>query len=327
VIVKRDAKKPANDIVVARGETLERVLFEGSRTEMSRRDLHVALEPIVRRWIHAACSWDELAIGDYRFIIFGLDVAPETQLYVQFWSEPAEDVVWEVSSGKWNPPADEWLAGERARRIEALGFAIGGNADNYHRVVPVRNAADVAAIAKAVVRIFYDGFDYRGQAPISVTLAYEGRSEPNLTFESFTPEDVTKVLTTLGFRVEELGEREDADDEAPDSVVLRCRRKGTTTLVELGHRVEGENLYQAARLAADVKPTREQLQNLFAENPPPADAEPVLTISTVLAFDGGVTLGWLIQRMADWEIALAEHRRAQRRSTRRAVPPGTTAVH
>ena len=81
---------------------------------MSRRELHVALEAIVRPWIRAACSWDSLAIGDYRFVIFSMEVAPETGVYVQFWSEPMEPVVWEVSSGKWNPPADEWLAATRA---------------------------------------------------------------------------------------------------------------------------------------------------------------------------------------------------------------------
>lgn len=69
---------------------------------MSRRDLHVALEPLVRQWLRTACTWEELAIGDYRFVIFSIEVAPETEVYVQFWSEPLEPVVWEVSSGKWN---------------------------------------------------------------------------------------------------------------------------------------------------------------------------------------------------------------------------------
>jgi hypothetical protein len=181
-------KNDIEPVSIARGESLERVIFRGSRHAMSRRDLHVALEPIVRAWIRAACSWDSLAIGDYRFVIFSIDVAPETQVYVQFWSEPMEPVVWEVSSGKWNPPADEWLAGDRARRIEAMGFAIGGNAENYHREIDPDTPADIAAAAKAVVNIFYSGFDYRGTRPIIARMEYQGRSQPNATYDSFTPE-------------------------------------------------------------------------------------------------------------------------------------------
>ena len=146
------AKKSVAPISIARGDTLDRIIFPASRKPMDRRDLHVALEPILRAWIRAACTWDTLAIGDYRFVVFAIDVAPETQVYVQLWSEPFEPVLWEVSSGRWNPPADEWLAGDRAARIEAAGFTIGGNAENYHREVLVKTAADIAALAKAVVR-------------------------------------------------------------------------------------------------------------------------------------------------------------------------------
>jgi hypothetical protein len=79
-------------------------------------------------------------------VIFSIEVAPETEVYVQFWSEPLEPVLWEVSSGKRSPPADEWLAGERAARIEALGFTVGGDAENYRRTVDITTAADVAAV-------------------------------------------------------------------------------------------------------------------------------------------------------------------------------------
>ena len=173
---KSRARTQAPPLSIDRDEKLERVIFRGTRKPMTRRDLHVALEPIVRKWIRAACTWNSLAVGDYRFLIFEMEVAPETLLYVQFWSEPMEPVLWEVSSGRWNPPADEWLAGERAERIEALGFAIGGNAENYHRTVDISTPADAAAVAKQVVRIFYEGFDYRGAQPIVARVVHDGRS-------------------------------------------------------------------------------------------------------------------------------------------------------
>ena len=51
-------KKSIAPVSIARGETLERVIFKGSRKPMDRRDLHVALEPIMQAWIRAACLWE-----------------------------------------------------------------------------------------------------------------------------------------------------------------------------------------------------------------------------------------------------------------------------
>lgn len=214
---------------LARGDEITRVIFNGSRKALSRRDLHVALEPIVRRWIHAACTWDAPTLGDYRFVVFDLEVAPETHVYVQFWSEPLEPVLWEVSSGQWNPPADEWLAGEAAAKIEALGFTIGGRANNYQRTVAITTAGDLADVAKTVVRIFVDAFGYRGTKPIMATLSYQGRSELRATFDSFTPEDVAKIFASLDYEV-----ATSADAGPETEPALRCRKRAHCHLCAVG---------------------------------------------------------------------------------------------
>jgi len=267
-------------------------------------------------------------------VVFSLDVAPETQLYVQFWSEPLEPVVWEVSSGRWNPPADEWLAGDRAARIEAMGFTIGGNAENYHREVEITTAADIAAIAKAVVKIFYSGFDYRGTAPILAKLVHDGRSETNETFDSMTVEDVSKVFVSLGFRVEEpaedgMAEDDEAgaeDDDTPP--LLRCRKRGRDTVVELLDQVEDESLYRRLRFEAEVELPPEERERLLQDPAAPAGAEPFASVSVVHPLSGGVTLDWLIQRVEEWDSVLAEHRRAARARKRRdQVSLANATVH
>jgi hypothetical protein len=316
-------KKPQDAISIQRDQELEEVIFRGTRRRMDRRDLHVALEPIVRRWIRAACTWENLAIGDYRFVIFSIEVAPETEVYVQFWSEPLEPVAWEVSSGKWNPPTDEWLAGERAARIEALGFTIGGNADNYHRIVEITTPAQVAAVAKQVVRILYDGFDYRGLQPVVAKLVHEGRSEMKATYEAFTPEDVSKVFSGLGYRVEEPAAEEDDDPEA--APMIRCRKRGTNTIVEFRDRVEEENLYKRIRFEADVELPEEERQRMKEAPDAPEGAEPYATVSVVHAFSGGVTLDWLIARISEWDAVLKEHRREVRKGRPRASNAGASA--
>jgi hypothetical protein len=310
-------------LAIARGETLERVLFRGSRTPMDRRELHVALEPIVRAWLDAACTWDNPAIGDYRFVIFSLEVAPDVVVYVQFWSEPFEPVLWEVSSGRPNPPADEWLAGERARRIEAMGFTIGGESENYQKEVAAETAADLAALSKAVVRIFSTAFDYRGTRPISVRLTYEGRSETRPTYDGFSPEDVSKVFAGLRFRVEEPA---DADSGEP-AAVIRCRKRGLYTLVEFDERVKDENLYRRVRFSADVPLPEEERARLKRAQGAPPEAEATLTLRVVLPFGGGVTLDWLVQRIQEWEAVLMEHRRTARRAERERAPLVRETVH
>ncbi|MBA2303555.1 MAG: hypothetical protein H0W08_13085 [Acidobacteria bacterium] len=310
----KTTKNGIEPITVGRGDEIERVIFKGSRKRLDRRDLHVALEPIVRAWLRAACQWDSVAIGDHSFLIFSIDVAPETQVYVQFWSEPMEPMLWEVSSGRWNPPADEWLAGERSQRIEALGFVIGGKADNFHRTIPIDSAGDIAAVAKAVVEIFYEGFDYRGTLPIRAQLVYDGRSEMEATYESFTPEDISKVFAGLGFRVEEAIPDSNEDDEA--APMIRCRKRGTYTVVQFDDRLEDENLYQRVRLAADVELPDDERARLKSSAAAPEGGEPVLTVSVVHAFSGGVTLEWLVARITEWDATLAEHRRLTRRANK-----------
>ena len=76
--------------VIEKGEELEAVVFGPIKRPLNRSELQSALGPVVRAWLGAACRWDELAIGDYRFVVFAFSPTPKVQLYVQFWSEPME---------------------------------------------------------------------------------------------------------------------------------------------------------------------------------------------------------------------------------------------
>lgn len=293
---------------------------------MNWRDLHVAREPILRERIRATCTWDTLTLGDYRFVIFSIDVAPATLVYVQFWSEPLAPVVWEVSSGKWEPPAAEPLSGERAARIKALGFTIGGDAENYQRTVEITTPADVASVAKQVVRILYDGFDYRGIQPIVAKLVYEGRAEGKDTYDAFTVEDLSTVFAGLGYRIA-TWVPEEGDEPAPPKI--RCRKRGMTTIVHFWDPIEEGDLYTRVRFEADVPLPEEERQQMLQAPDAPEGAEPHATVSVVHAFSGGVTLEWLLARVAEWDAVLREHRRAARRSrSRRAVAgEGPETVH
>ena len=307
--------------VIEKGVELEAVVFGPVKRPLNRSELQSALGPVVRAWLGATCQWDELAIGDYRFVVFAFSPTPKVEVYVQFWSEPMEPVAWEVSSGRWHGPRDKWLAG-RTQRIEAFGFTLADGTENYTREVWIRSSADMTRVAREVVDIFYDAFDYRGQQPFTAKLVHEGRAEEQPVFNAFTPEDVSKLFAASGFRVEEAVTD---DGEMQDPPALRCRKRGLFTIVEFDDQVEGENLYRRLRFSADLPASAEEVAALGSPPPDaPEGAEPVVSISVVHPVGGGVTLAWLIERIGEWDAVIAARWRELRPGRRRrAVIPDT----
>jgi hypothetical protein len=295
--------------LVEKGEELDAVILRPVRRPLTRGALQAALGPAVRAWLRAACIWDDLEIGDYRFVVFSFSPAPNVQVFVQFWSEPLEPVTWEVSSGRWHAPRQKWLAG-RDRRIEAFGFTIAEGTENYSREVRISSAADVTRAAREVVNIFYDAFDYRGLKPLTAKLVHEGRSVEQPTYDAFTPEDVSKLFAASGFRVEE---PITDDEDVQEPPMIRCRKRGMFTIVEFIDQVEDENLFRRVRFSAEFKVTEEQAR-AFGSAPDASTegVDPVLSVSVVHAVGGGVGLAWMVQRIGEWDALLTEHRRELR---------------
>jgi hypothetical protein len=295
--------------VIERGDEVSGVLFPGTRTPMTQAQLRRTLAPVVARWIKAACLWDRTAaMGDHRFVIFSIAVAPKVQVYVQLWSEPGEPVLWEVSSGKSDPPADKWLSGERSRRIEAFGFEIGGEAENFLKEVEIATPVHANQVARAVVDIFYACFDYRGLQALDGFMVYESRAVPDFTYDSFTPEDLLKILANCGFAAEVV----DDNERAP---VIHAVRRGTETRVVCTHRVEDERLFQTALLTSEVEVSPELADEVRDAAAPIVRQEdlPVMTLGTTLMFDGGVTVAWVMQRLRDWDAMTWEARKTSRK--------------
>jgi hypothetical protein len=307
---------------VNRGDSLNATIFKSRRKEMSRIELQRALAPTLAGWIKSTCLWDGTpAIGDHRFVVFSIDVAPKVQVYVQFWSEPAEPVCWEVSSGLWNPPADTWLAGDRSQRIEAFGFEIGGNAENYQREVEVRTPVEAARIARTVVDIFYAGFDYRGLQPVKVNMVYGSRAEARFAYDSFTPEDLSKILTSCNFRVEPI-------DDAEDAPVLRAVRRGIVTTVTCVDRVADQHLFQRAMLISDTEMSPEHARAAREAVEEAAGGPPEsMQLGTTLVFEGGVTVAWVVRRLQEWDAMTWACRKDARRRRSALVKRQTGLVH
>jgi hypothetical protein len=295
-----------------RGDVLETTIFPARRKALSREDLQRALAPIVARWIRATCVWNRDAIiGDYRFVVFSIDVAPDVRVYVQFWAEPGEPVLWEVSSGHWNPPADQWLAGERSERIATFGFELAGPADNFRREVDIRTPKQAARVAATVVDIMYAAFDYRGLHDVHAQLVYECRAALRLVYNGFTPEDLVKVFEACQFSAKVI----DDDDDEP---VVRVVRRGITTTITCTGALPDQRLYTAATLTAspdmpsgDFRAIRRLVDDAIG----PAER---VSFGTTLVFDGGVTVDWLVARIQAWDAMTWSWRKEARRKARAA---------
>jgi hypothetical protein len=310
-----------------RGDVLETTIFSARGKPMSRENLQRALTPVVARWLRATCVWKSgTIIGDYRFVVFSIAITPDVQVYVQFWSEPGEPVIWEVSSGHWNPPADKWLAGERSERIAAFGFELAGNADNFQREIEIRTPRQADRIAATVVDIMYAGFDYRGLRPVQAELVYECRAALRPVYEGFTPEDLARIFTACQFRAALIDDLVDSDDERP---VIKAVRRGITTTVTCMGALPDQRLYTAATLTAgaymppaDLRAVRRVLD--AAIGPPDS-----LEFGTTLVFEGGVTVEWLVGRIQAWDDMTWAWRKEARRKEREArkLPSVSEPVH
>src|SRR5687768_5355942 len=113
------------------------VLVKPNRAPRSAAAVFAACERTLLAHLKAVCIWPEKArdqtwrIGDYALYIIDFSPAPDTRLYLQFWSEPEEEgAIFEVSSGLWNPPADEHVDTEKQELLRDHGFEIGGNAND-----------------------------------------------------------------------------------------------------------------------------------------------------------------------------------------------------
>ena len=107
----------------------------------------------------------------------------------------------------------------------------------------------------------------------------------------------------------------------------RCRKRGVSTLVEFREDVPDEDLYGSIRLSADVPLPPDERERLLASPDAPEGAEPFAEVSVVHRFGGGVTLDWLIERVQEWDTALAQGRREARRRPRVAAPAVGETVH
>jgi hypothetical protein len=241
-------------------------------------------------------------VGDHTIVCVETEVAPDASLYVQFWCEPQEPVLWEVSSGHANPGARPFVKGEPARRLRAMGFRIGGAARNFCRQVSVGNRGDAAQVAGEVLRIYYEALGYRGRTPLVVHADRCRRSTSAPVLTGVTAEDVQKLLVRAGFSatiaeaVKGCPRLAGSHGELPFDVTLDARDEetGLYTAVDVDAAV-GAFGDSDTLVFMNVLNSSSRVGSTWI-----APKDRAVILGTSLLFAGGLTEAHIVERLQAW---------------------------
>jgi hypothetical protein len=175
-------------------------VFRARRREVPPAPLTEVLVPRVEALLRLVALWgddvgEDWNLGDHRYLILDF-TSGDAVLYVQFWSEPHDVLLVEVSSGNWNPPAHLLVGPVQKKALRALGYRIGGKARNYQKDVPVSDAS-LGVLAAEVVHILVDVLGYRGLTRLRGEVLAQTGDREAIVHDAVSPEDVAKLLTLL----------------------------------------------------------------------------------------------------------------------------------
>ena len=157
------------------------VLLKPLKTPRSAAGIFAACEKQLLSHLKAVCLWPQQdrnqnwRVGDYSYYILEFTPKPKTIVYVQFWSQPDDDdgVLFEVSSGAMNPPADKFVDTERQERLRDHGFEIAGNAGNFRKAIKIENAREVRAAAREAIALLTKVLGYDGTLELRYDLSLQ----------------------------------------------------------------------------------------------------------------------------------------------------------
>ena len=144
-------------------------------------------------------TWE---VGDFSFYVLEFPVGEAAQLYAQVWSEPDESVLVEVSSGAWNPPANEHVSTAQRDALLNRGFETGGRAGNYRKLIQLERRSDCRKLARELIGVLTDCLGYDGRAPLSYKLHLGRRTQTAQVFAALNFDDFGRLLKSWGFAVE-----------------------------------------------------------------------------------------------------------------------------
>ena len=290
------------------------VLVKAQRKPRNAKAIFAACEQRLISHLRAVCLWpkrqrnESWRAGDYSFYVLSFSPAPKTQLYVQLWSEPDEDgAIFEVSSGAWNPPADAYVDAEKQESLRDHGFEIGGNAENFRKIVAIEDASDLRAIAREAVAVLCKVLRYDGTFNLDYQLDLQTVYAVGHVLASVSPYTLAKLLREWGFAAELKTE----DDTPP---LVEARTDHGLFGVEFGDEIkEGSGQFQMLGLRAyreagaeEAESLAERANALLPAVTATVDGDGDVALAGHVLLHGGVTAAHLRARFEMWRWVIGE---------------------
>jgi hypothetical protein len=283
---------------VPRGMAGDQEILAGNKRRLRRSELQRKAAHRVRAILTETCRWTgHEPPGDYRWVTFSVNPTEGVNVYVQFWSEPNDVVLWEVASGEFNEATAAWMPKDLAARLRPFGLRLPSNRqsnpepENYARTVKIRSARDLRQLARQTLDILCDVFGYRGLTPINVHLDSGGEAQYEAVYQAATPDILCKLARRAGCSATI------ADDAAPGTSLIRLRRKGVRADVILANDL-GNGRYASGFIGTRAVPrSARRVAALAMKKQLPGLQPDDWRVGTTLYFDGGVTPEWIEKRL------------------------------
>jgi len=285
------------------------VLIEANEGPFTSADMLTerALRLLTTKLWETSC-WPKSArgqwqVGDYRFFIIEFRPTADACLYLQFWSEPDEPVLMEVSSRDWNPGALKYIWHGERRALEERGFVAGGQAKNFQKKVEIDSPAAAELIARETLTILFEVLGYHGGCALITKMHRGRRAEERLVYDALEVDDFMRIAAGAGFTASLV------EKEARFPLIrLRCR--GFHGTVILGSIRPGTSQFGSALLGVVV--------------------DGHAAMSDELVFEGGVTRQWIENSLVRWMRAARRRPDGKARKSevaRSAKRPNSPVVH
>ncbi len=262
----------------------------------------------VNHCLEYACWWPAnergtgWQLGDFSFFILDFEVAKDVKFYAQVSSEPDESILFEVSSGEWNPPADQYMTPVIREALLNRGFEPGGQAGNFRKFVSLKRKSDCRKLARELLGVMIECLGYDGNAALGYKLHLGQRTQSAKVFNTLTFHDFGQLLKSFGLTVEQI------DDDNRHS--WRCTTGipfvatlGAESDDQPGH-YEGFRLSMYASLSPGVLTAAlEELHTALPFARAYVDKDGDLMVDQQVIVAGGVTTGHLRHQIEFWQHA------------------------
>ena len=261
--------------------------------------------------VERVCSWprsgqgSSWTIGDYSFYVLQFAAVEGALLYAQLWSEPDEGVLFEVSSGAWNPPAGEYISAAQREALLNRGFETGGRAGNYRKVIQLERAVGCRTLARELIGVLTECLGYDGRAALDYKLHLGRRTRTAQVFGTLTYDDFGRLLKSWGLAIEPL--------DSADRTAWRITGEYPFIARLMGETKEGSGEYEGFKLSvfATLSPAvrisvERDLQQRLPFSRVYIDEDEDVVVSQLVFLGLGVTEAHMRQLMQFWRQALVQ---------------------